>query len=270
MKKKLLNLSLLLFAGISINSANAQTAGTLSFSFTEVAHSPCYSGNRHALGVWITNSAGAYISPRMRYAGSGGGTQDHLQSFASAAGVSANNCMAISMPADAVSGSTLSSFGTRTFTWNGKNTAGVLQPDGVYTIHIQTTWNHASSTSTKTYTFTKGGTADVQSPAANTDFSGVSINWTPASTVGIEEASSLNNEISVYPNPNNTGLFTVSFEQAKYIKVVNTIGDVVYNEKVQSNATNTNVDLTSLQNGIYFFVISDEQRTTSRKVILNK
>lgn len=268
MKKNLLKLSLVVCAALSINSAVAQTAGTLNFSFTEVAHSPCYTGTKHNLGAWITNSSGTYITPRMRYAG--GGTNDHLPALAQAAGVSQSNCLAVTMPADAVSGGTLSNFtGTRTFTWNGKNPAGVLQPDGVYTIHIQTTWSH-SGTSTRTYTFTKGATADVQSPATNADFSGVSINWTPTSTVGIDEASSSFNEISVYPNPNTTGLFTVSFEQAKNIKVVNTLGDVVYNEKVQSNATMTNVDLTSLQNGIYFFVISDEQRTTSRKVILNK
>jgi hypothetical protein len=268
MNKNILKLSLALFAGLSINSAIAQTAGTLNFSFTEVAHSPCYSANKHVVGAWITNSAGTYIKSKLRYAG--GGTSDHLPAFATAAGGSSGNCLSSSVNVvDCTTGSTLTSFGNRSFTWNGTGTNGAVVPDGVYTIHIQTTWTHGG-TSTRTYTFTKGATNDVQSPAANTDFSGVSINWTPTNTTGIEENSSSYNEISVYPNPNNTGIFTVAFEQAKTLKVLNTLGDVVYSEKITNNASNLSVDLSQLQNGVYFFVIADDQKSTSRKVILNK
>jgi hypothetical protein len=269
MNKKLLKLTLALLAGISMNTAIAQTDGTLNFSFSEVAHSPCYVGTRHVVGAWITNSAGAFVTARMRQAGTG--NADHLPSFAVAAGASSSNCLTVTMAADAVSGGTLMDFiGTRAFTWNGKNSAGVLQPDGVYTIHIQTTWNHGNSTSTRTYTFTKGATSYVQSPAANSDFSSVSINWTPASTVGINTTTSSNNEISIYPNPNTTGFFNVSFYQAKTLKVINTLGEVVFAEKIASNASNISVDLTQLQNGVYFFVLADDQKSTSRKVILNK
>jgi len=269
MNKKILKITMCLFAGFTMNTANAQTNGTLNFSFTEVAHSPCYGGgSNHVLGAWITNSSGAFVTARMRRAG--GNTADHLPSFASAAGASSSNCLAVSMPTDAVSGGTLTNFvGTRTFTWNGKNSAGVLQADGVYTIHIQTTWNHGSSSSTRTYTFTKGATADVQSPAANADFSGVAINWTPSNTTGINENSNSLNELSIYPNPNSTGLFNVSFSQAKTLKVINTLGEVVFAEKLASNASNISVDLSQLQNGVYFFVIADDQKSTSRKVILN-
>jgi hypothetical protein len=269
MNKKILKLTLALFAGISMNTAMAQTDGTLNFSFTEVAHSPCYVGTRHVIGAWITNSSGAFVTARMRRAGTG--NTDHLPSFAAAAGAPSSDCMSVTMPADAVSGGTLMDFiGTRAFTWNGKNSAGVLQADGVYTIHIQTTWNHGSSTSTRTYTFTKGATTDVQSPTANSDFSNVSINWTPVSTVGINATSSSNNEISIYPNPNSTGLFNVTFSQAKTLKVINTLGEVVFAEKIASNAYNISIDLTQLQNGVYFFVLADDQKSTSRKVILNK
>jgi len=268
MNKKLLKLTLALFLGISMNTAIAQTDGTLNFSFSEVAHSPCYAGTRHVVGAWITNSSGAFIKSKLRYAG--GGTADHLPSFSTAAGGTTGNCLSSAVNVvDCTTGSTLTSFGNRSFTWNGTGVNGQVVPDGVYTIHIQTTWNHGGS-STRTYTFTKGTTDDVQSPAANADFSSVSINWTPSSTIGINATSSSNSEISIYPNPNTTGFFNVSFYQAKTLKVINTLGEVVFAEKLASNASNISVDLSQLQNGVYFFVIADDQKSTSRKVILNK
>jgi hypothetical protein len=268
-----LNLLLKIIIGISLVAgtiANAQSTGNLTFTFTIASHSPCYQQNKHALAAWIQTSSGTFVKTKLRYAGSGGGTQDHLPTFAVKAGGSANNCLGGNVNVvSATTGATRTSFTSYTFTWDGTNAAGALVADGNYSVAIELTWNHGSSTTVKTYSFIKGSTADVQSPANNTDFTNVSLNWTPTN-VGIGDVSQSDNEVSIFPNPNSTGMFTVNFNKAKAIKVYNTIGDLMYSEKVLNNVNNVSIDLSNLQNGVYFFVVSDDEKNVTRKVIINK
>ncbi|MEY3844869.1 MAG: hypothetical protein RL293_1291, partial [Bacteroidota bacterium] len=42
----------------------AQTQGTLSFSFTQTAHTS-YTGNKNVLAVWIQSSTGTFIKTRL-------------------------------------------------------------------------------------------------------------------------------------------------------------------------------------------------------------
>jgi hypothetical protein len=273
MKKTLSIIALVL--GLS-TSISAQTAGTLTFSFTPVSKTSCYNGSgsscQWVLASWITNSAGAFEQTTQKYC-CNGSTSDHLPTWSVAAGGTAGNCSAANTTG-ATTGATLSGFtaaGPHKFTWAGKNKTGTLLPDGVYTLHFQETWNHGSSTATYTYSFTKGPNSDIQTPSTNATYqTAVSLKWIPTTTTGIEETVAGNMDITVYPNPNNTGIVSIDFEKADGIKVVNTLGVVVLDEKVEKGISTKNIDLSNLSNGIYFICVSDGENFSKHKVMLNK
>ena len=156
----------------------AQTAGTLTFTFTQVAHSPCYQSNYNVLAAWIETSSGTFVKTKLRYC-CGGNTLDHLPTWSVNAGGTSSNSSAANKT-DATTGSTLHGFGTKTFTWDGKNvngtSNGTLVADGTYKVAIQETWNHGGgNTVTTYYTFTKGPAADHQTPATDANFSTISL-----------------------------------------------------------------------------------------------
>ncbi len=251
------------------SSAIAQTAGTLTFTFTPVSKTSCYQGSGTTcywvLASWITSSAGTFEQTTQRYC-CNGSTSDHVATWSSASG---------SNTTGANTGATLHGFTTaavQTFTWNAHTkTTGALVPDGVYTIHFQETWNHGSSTATYTYNFTKGPSQQIQTPTTNSTYqSGVSIKWLPTVATGIEETVAGNMDITVYPNPNNTGLVNVDFEKADNIKVVNMLGMVVLDEKVEQGITTKNLDLSGFSDGIYFICVADGDKFSKHKLVLSK
>ena len=133
---------------------------------------------------------------------------------------------------------------------------------------IQETWNHGSSTVTKSFTFVKGPNSDIQTPATDANFSNVSLQWLP-SAAGVEENNALTG-VSVYPNPSTDGLFNIDYAKATSVKVVNTVGEQIYTQVLVNESGTVCIDLTSFKNGLYFIYISDGTLTTERKIVLNK
>jgi len=273
MKRLLLNLSFVVSLIGFTTKVTAQTAGTLTFTFTEVAKSAssCYNFNaQHDLAVWIQTSAGAFVKTKLRYVG--GGTSDHLPTWASNASCTGGNAISTTCnTVDGITGATASAWKTYTVSWDGKKGAaatGTLQPDGVYKVTLQSTWNHGTTgTATTSYTFTKGPNVDHQTPAANTTFSNVTLDWTP-NTTGVQEITKP--EVSVYPNPTN-GIFNVDFYNAKTIRVLNTLGVVVYEEKVdQISQGSKTIDLSKFSDGIYMISVANEGGSSNQRIILNK
>ncbi len=274
MKRLLLKITTVVAALIATTNLSAQTPGALTFTFTELAKTPTYNGNsQHVLAVWIQTSGGAFVKTKLRYVG--GGTDDHLPTWGSQAScqfptsITSGTCNTV----DGLTGATRSSWTTYTVTWDGKKGAaatGTLQPDGVYKVAIQSTWNHGTTgTALTTYTFTKGASVDHQTPAANTTYSNVVLHWQPSTTTGIDEATS-NPEIVVYPNPSN-GMFNVDYTNAKNIRVINTLGVLVYETKIEELSQGTkNIDLSDYANGIYMITVSNDNGSSIHKVILNK
>jgi len=262
MKSLFLSISLFICTFLS-----AQTQGTLSFSFTQTAHTS-YTGTKNVMAVWIQSSTGTFIKTRMRYAG--GGTSDHLPTWAVNSGGTASNCMATACnKVGATTGATLTSFGTRTFTWDGTDASGNLVADGTYKVTIQSTWNHGgSATVTKSYTFTKGAAADVQSPADDANFTGVSLAWNP-SGAGVEEKTS-DMIVSIQPNPSANGIFNVEFNYAIRVSAMNLAGEEVYTEDVKMNEVSKTVDLSNLSSGVYFICVTNGSALSKHKVVINK
>lgn len=264
MIKQLLSIVAISAASLSLY---AQTSGSLTFTFTTIAHTG-YSGTKNVLAVWIQNSSGQFIKTKLRYAGNG--TNDHLPTWAVNSGGSANNCLAASCNiSSATTGSTLSGATTKTITWDGTNTSGTVVPDGTYKVAIQETWNHGTSgTTTRYITFVKGPSADVQSPTADANFTGMSLAWNP-SAAGIEETTS-NTGVKVYPNPSTTGVFTIEFDNADKVRVLNVLGVEVLEEKIASGENKKSIDLSRFSNGVYFISLTDGNKTTEHRVVINK
>ena len=81
MKKLLLKITTIVVAVFIASNVSAQTPGTLTFTFTEIAKTPTYNGNsQHVIAVWVQTSVGAFIKTKLRYAG--GVTADHLPTWA--------------------------------------------------------------------------------------------------------------------------------------------------------------------------------------------
>jgi Secretion system C-terminal sorting domain len=200
----------------------------------------------------------------------GAGTKDHLPAWAVNAGGAAGNALGTGCNVvDCTTGATLTSFGTKTIVWDGTDVTGYLVADGTYKVTIQETWNHSTSTVTSSFTFTKGATADLQTPAATTSFTAMTLNWVPG-VAGINESTTQSPVITVYPNPTNTGIFNVDFTKADNIKVMNILGEVVYDQKVDAATITKSIDLSNLANGIYFIYVFDGKKSSKAKLILNK
>jgi len=169
----------LMFLGLFTQTFNAQTNGTLTFNCTTIAHTG-YSGTKNVLAIWIQTNSGAFVKTYYRYAG--GGTSDHLPTWAVNSGGTAGNCLATSCNVvGATTGATLNGAVTKSITWNGTDLSGNQMPDGVYKVTIQETWNHGTSgTVTRSFSFNKGPASDIQTPTTDANFSNLSLQWIPA------------------------------------------------------------------------------------------
>ncbi len=267
--RKIFTLFFILFSFISFSIA--QTAGTLTFTFTAVTKSPGYSGTQNAIAVWIQTNAGLFVKTKMRNAGSK--TKDHLPTWAVNSGGSATNCLLSNCNVtDATTGATLGNFTTHTIVWDGKGVNGAINgpivADGVYKITIQETWNHGTTgTTTRSYIFTKGPNAVHLTPADDADFKNMTIDWVP----GTSNINSIAEKplIDVYPNPTN-GIFTVDYSQATKIKVVNLLGQEVLDLDVIHNTDGSeNIDLSSFPNGMYIVMVYNGTYSSNYKLLLS-
>lgn len=279
--KKLFLLKISIFMAVVFVSYStmAQTAGTLTFNFTEVAkaNSVTYqSQGRHIIVVWIENNNGTFVKTLLKNGGSTqGSTEDHLPTWSVNAGGTQNNCTnanstgasSSSPTVQSVSGATLTSFTNRLTSWNGKDVTGNVVADGSYKVFIEETWSH-SGTVVRSFNFTKGSSADVQSPTADANFSNISLAWNPASS-GIEE-NSVNTGVKIYPNPSADGIFNVEFTKANEISVIDAAGTTIYQTTVDANATTKAINLSQFSNGVYFINVVDGDHSSQQKVVLEK
>jgi len=245
----------------------AQTAGNLSFTFTQQPHTS-YSGTKNVMAVWIQDANGNFVKTRTRNVGSG--TKDHLPTWSVNAGGTAANALGSGCNVvGATTGATYTNFSTRTVTWDGTDANGNIVADGTYKITIQSTWNHGGSGSaTKSYTFTKGSSTDSQTPADDANFTSVSLTWAP-SALGIEEVSATA-DIKVYPNPSDNGIFTVEYSNGNEISVIDLQGNIILEKTLENTSDSIQLNLSDQPNGNYIIHISNEAGTTDVPVSLMK
>ena len=89
-------------------------------------------------------------------------------------------------------------------------------------------------------------------------------------TVGIENLMN-NNQIKIYPNPTTGKILVQNLINAKTKNIVvrNILGEIVYTKLSDGNRT-VSIDLSTLENGIYFIEISTNKGMRIEKVILSK
>lgn len=255
MKKVLVNFAGIVFAICFSVNLSAQTAGTLTFKFTQVAHSPCYSASRNVLAVWIQTNANGFVKTKLKNGGLNS-TSDHLPAWSVNAGGTTTN-MSNCNVTDATTGATLASFGAKTIVWDGKNvngaSNGVIVADGVYKVTIQETWNHGTgSTVTKSYTFTKGPVADHQTPANDANFTSITLDWVPAGPSLTVTTSA----VSVKCSGGNNGSATAT-----------ATGTAPYTYSWSTSPIQTTVTATGLSAGTYTVTVKDANATTATSAV---
>lgn len=251
--------------------ANAQTTGTLTFTFTCPKHT---TGNyttdgRYVIAVWIesctpcgtTAGTSTFVKTKLRRWGSG--TNDHLPTWVSKSAQSVT---------DATTGATTTTFTSQTVTWNGTNTAGTVVADGSYRVCVQETWGHGTgNTQTRYFPFTKGTAVDSQTPTADTSMTGMTLVWQPTLA---NETFVAGPETVVYPNP-STGVFNLEVandQPIKKVQVVNVLGEVVYSKEITGVLENNilPINLSEMSEGMYIVNVSNDNGTATHKVYLKK
>jgi len=185
MRKKLLKL-FICFAvpAMLMISKNAitQTAGTLSFNVTTLFTNGQW-GTESDFVVWIENSSGAFVKTRVL----NGNDLDHLQQWASR--TPSHNTV------DAIVGATQTAdpFTLPVILWSGNDITGTLPfnllPDGNYTVGMELAWRQVYNLGTGrqifSVTFTKGSSPQTVSPADQTNFTTMTLQWTPAAQIAV-------------------------------------------------------------------------------------
>ena len=88
---------------------------------------------------------------------------------------------------------------------------------------------------------------------------------------GIKSQSSNENELNVHLNTSTWTLYILnhtSFKESSQVQVLNSMGQTVFEETITSNYKN--IDLSKLNNGIYFVKIVSDKQSVIKRVVLSK
>jgi len=276
--KKLL---LLLASGVFLlwNQSYSQTAGTLTFTYTQNVPSGT-SATKNVMAIWIEDNAGTFIKTKMRFVGNG--TKDHLPTWAVKSGGTASNATsALCNITDATTGATRTgsttptAFGSKNFIWDGKNvngsSNGTTVADGVYKVWVESSYCNPQPASGQhwlitSYSFTKGPSADHQTPTGNANFTSITLDWVPAGT-GIDN-NTINSNINIYPNPTN-GIVNIDLskiQSGSKVQIYSIVGKKVYEETTNKSFGIKSIDLSEQENGVYLVSVNNK----TYKILLNK
>lgn len=238
MKKLILFFTILI---ISIQ-LNAQTLGSLTFSVATTStgnYSP-----KHVVAIWLEKSDGTFVKTKLRRAAT------RVQFLNQWVAKSGSNVV------DAVTGSTINTHQTENITWNATDVNGATVPDGDYKLWIQMAWANSNGP-TYSIAFTKGATAVHITPANQTNYTAMVLDWTPNTTT----VSDIKDQkiFSIFPNPisdqstvnymlNEFSDVTISLYDVAG-KLVNVLFDGNQNAGKYSLSLNTNGKLKA---GVYF------------------
>lgn len=238
----------------------AQTTGTLSFTCNTDAPAADY-GTKHVAAIWIQNNENpsVFIKTNAKY----GYEDDHLTSWMA---ISGNNLV------DAVTGATLSSYGSLSVEWDGTDALHNVVMDGDYSIYIEMGWgkDKTNDHATSMFTFTKGPSAQQLTPEGDANFTAVSLNWQPSTSLisSVEDK----NGVCIFPNPSN-GEIKLNFQEEMLnvrLEVTDLSGKLMHSEKqAQIGLGMKSVDISDIPNGMYLLTIHSETGFFSYKLVID-
>lgn len=147
--------------------SDAQTDGSVAFTVTTSNVNGGYNP-RNVMAIWVVNSSGTFVKTLKRMA------RTRIGYLTQWNGQSGGNVV------DAVTGATLGTHETHNVTWNCRDVAGAIVPDGTYRVRVEfTTINGAGPYSADLCQFVKG-TASLTNTYANmTGLSNMRLVYTP-------------------------------------------------------------------------------------------
>lgn len=256
-------LILLTIFGHFSNFLQAQTPGTLTFSVTTTEPSGGYN-NVNVIALWIEDTNGVFVKTKIRYAAT---RMQYLDHWISSSSYNVE---------DALTGSTRSSHGTLTFTWNGTNVAGDIVADKDYKVWIQMSDANTSGATTSII-FTKDTNSQHITPANSGNFTNMVIDWNP--TIGINENQTAKLLFTCFPNPANDRAL-ISYSLEKFSDVTITVHDITgktvavllnENQNVGGHSLYWNINnYPRVTSGIYYISINTGNATASRKIVITK
>jgi Predicted periplasmic protein len=244
----------ILFSVFSIVHIHAQTSGTLTVNLTTAQTATATFAPKNILAIWIEDNSGKFVKTLLAYANTRKTYLNTWEASTTLAGSVYNTV-------DAVTGATLTSHGTRTCSWNGKDYSGKLVADGTYKVWMELTDQNATGNYTS-FTFIKGSANQKQTPTdVLPSFKSITIDWSTTVT-SVDPELTRSNTVVIYPNP-GYGVFKVLAENIKWIDVYSISGEAIL------SGTYPVFDLTSKPNGIYFVKVNTGKNTVVKKIIKN-
>jgi hypothetical protein len=196
-----------------VSDNSVATDGNVSFTVKTVT----YDGDRspkNIVAIWVEDKDGNFIKTRLLQADK---RKEWLLTW---------NDKSKGSTVDATTGATLNSHQTHTVSWDCKDETGTQVADGDYKIVVEFTEAHAQGPLTSV-AFTKGPTAEVITPADETNFVDLRLEYT-VPTTDIADVQAGKQELKIFPNP-FTDLTTINFTAAE----ISPIEFKVYNLKGQ-------------------------------------
>lgn len=86
--------------------------------------------------------------------------------------------------------------------------------------------------------------------------------------LSVSEQNSNSSILNVYPNPTDRQLSVESKFEIEEIRIMNTIGQTVFAISPTSKSTTTAIDVSKLEDGIYYLSIETEYGTTSKRLLI--
>ena len=226
-------LFLLLFVAIS-TAVFSQTTGQLNITTTTSSAGGNYAP-RNIVAIWVEDADGNFVKTLLAYAQN---RRTHLNTWQAATAAAGTEFNVV----DAITGSTRTSHGTRTCSWNATDYNGLLMPDGTYAVWMELTDKNATGNFTS-FEFVKGPELASINPANAPSFANISIDWIPDGGVSVFETRE-KAKIVVAPNPASNSI-SVSGDVVGLIQVCSLSGEVLIETDQNS------IDISQLSKGIY-------------------
>jgi PKD repeat protein len=158
-----------------------------------------------------------------------------------------------------------------------KTSPVIFTPTGGSSTGIEYTWitgdgnSISSNAQGANYTYNAPGKYCVTMIAKNAAGCECSTTKCVTMSTDINDAESMNNAVSVYPNP-NSGLFTVTLSAEinsdMTVNVYNTLGELVKTITVGSNAAT--IDMSEFASGVYVVKVMAENQIATKKITITK